>query len=134
MIEIIRKLSGIIKKYPLSCVILIVIWVLCFIDVPDTPLNNVRLIDKWTHVVMYFVLGLSLGFESTKKYRKASGVGLAVRVFVFPVVMGGLIEILQANCTGGRRSGDWLDFMADVIGCGVAFAICTLLVKCRAKA
>lgn len=114
--------------------ILTVIWVLCFIDVPDTPLNNVRLIDKWTHVVMYFVLGLSLGFESTKKYRKASGVGLAVRVFVFPVVMGGLIEILQANCTGGRRSGDWLDFMADVIGCGVAFAICTLLVKCRAKA
>lgn len=134
MIEIIRKLGGIIKKYPLSCVILIVIWVLCFIDVPDTPLNNVRLIDKWTHVVMYLMLGLSLGLESTKKYRKASGIGLAVRVFVFPVAMGGLIEILQANCTGGRRSGDWLDFAADAIGCGLAFVICTLLVRCRAKA
>jgi len=30
--------------------------------------------------------------------------------------MGGLVEIVQATCTGGRRSGDWLDFAADAIG------------------
>ena len=25
-----------------------------------------------------------------------------------PILMSGLIEILQEYCTGGRRSGDWL--------------------------
>ena len=30
--------------------------------------------------------------------------------------MSGLIEILQEYCTGGRRSGDWLDFAANSIG------------------
>lgn len=32
------------------------------------------------------------------------------------VVMSGTIEILQANCTGGRRSGDWMDFAANSLG------------------
>ena len=53
--------------------------------------------------------------------------------FVLPALMGGLIEILQANCTGGRRSGDWLDFAADSIGAALALAICMLPAKCRAR-
>lgn len=43
--------------------------------------------------------------------------------FVFPLLMGGLIEIAQATCTGGNRSGDWLDFLADGIGAVAATAI-----------
>ena len=30
--------------------------------------------------------------------------------------MGGLIEIVQATCTGGNRRGDILDWVADSIG------------------
>ena len=30
--------------------------------------------------------------------------------------MGGIIEIVQATCTGGNRSGDVLDWVADTIG------------------
>lgn len=48
--------------------------------------------------------------------------------FILPVVMGGLIEILQANCTGGRRSGDWLDWLADSIGVVLGDIIGILLV------
>ena len=33
-----------------------------------------------------------------------------------PILMSGVIEILQEYCTGGRRSGDWLDFAANTIG------------------
>lgn len=33
--------------------------------------------------------------------------------------MSGVIEILQEYCTGGRRSGDWLDFAANSIGATV---------------
>ena len=47
--------------------------------------------------------------------------------------MGGLIEILQANCTGGMRSGEWMDFIADAVGATIALVIGILLVKYRAK-
>ena len=30
--------------------------------------------------------------------------------------MGGLIEIVQATCTGGNRSGDVTDWLADAVG------------------
>ena len=30
--------------------------------------------------------------------------------------MGGLIEIVQATCTGGNRSGDVTDWLADTVG------------------
>lgn len=127
-------MGKIIKKYPISCVLLALIWVACFIDVPDTPLDNVRLIDKWTHIAMYLALGLAVGWEGTLRQHKADCLGLVIKVLVLPALMGGLIEVLQANCTGGRRSGDWLDFAADAIGAAVALAICIPLAKCRARA
>ncbi len=46
--------------------------------------------------------------------------------------MGGLIEVLQATCTGGMRSGDWLDFAADAVGATAGSAIGILLVWWRA--
>lgn len=123
-----------IRKYPISITLLALIWVACFIDVPDTPLKDVSLIDKWTHITMYLVLGLSIGWEGTLRQRKADMAGLVLKVLVMPVLMGGLIEVLQANCTGGRRSGEWLDFVADAVGAAVALAICIPLARCRAKA
>ena len=53
---------------------------------------------------------------------------------VAPILMGGLIEILQANCTGGRRSGEWLDFFADAIGVIISAIFGILLVWYHAKA
>ena len=50
-----------------------------------------------------------------------------------PSLMGGLIEILQAYCTGGNRSGEWLDFLADTIGSAIAFVIGILVAKYRAR-
>ncbi len=48
-------------------------------------------------------------------------------------MMSGLIELLQAYCTGGRRSGDWLDFAANTAGATLAAVIGILVVKRRAK-
>lgn len=127
-------MGKIIKKYPISCALLVLIWVACFIDVPDTPLKNVTLIDKWTHITMYLVLGLAVGWEGTLRHSKADVAGLVIKVLVLPALMGGLIEVLQANCTGGRRSGEWLDFAADAVGAAVALAICIPVARCRARA
>ena len=48
--------------------------------------------------------------------------------------MGGLIELAQAYCTGGNRSGDWMDWIANSIGVMIGTAIGSLVVYLRAKA
>lgn len=120
-------------RYPFSSVIIIGIWVLCFMDIPETPLSEVRFIDKWTHSAMYLILGLSISLEYLRTKRRSSYRTLVLWAGLMPAVMGGLIEILQANCTGGRRSGEWLDFLADATGTVTALAIGILLVRCRAR-
>lgn len=129
-----------IGDYPLSLFLTVIIWVLCFINVPETPLENITLMDKWTHIAMYLVLGIVIFWESNRKRKRAmppvqemKKAKVVLWTFVLPALMGGLIEILQANCTGGRRSGDWLDFTADSIGAALALAICMLPAKCRAR-
>lgn len=129
-----------IGDYPLSLLLTVIIWVLCFINVPETPLENITLMDKWTHIAMYLVLGIVIFWESNRKRKRAmppvqemKKAKVVLWTFVLPPLMGGLIEILQANCTGGRRSGDWLDFAADSIGAALALAICMLPAKCRAR-
>ena len=129
-----------IGDYPLSLLLTVIIWVLCFINVPETPLENITLMDKWTHIAMYLVLGIVIFWESNRKRKRAmppvqdmKKAKVVLWTFVLPALMGGLIEILQANCTGGRRSGDWLDFAADSTGAALALAICMLPAKCRAR-
>lgn len=129
-----------IGDYPLSLLLTVIIWVLCFINVPETPLENITLMDKWTHIAMYLVLGIVIFWESNRKRKRAmppvqemKKAKVVLWTFVLPALMGGLVEILQANCTGGRRSGDWLDFAADSIGAALALAICMLPAKCRAR-
>lgn len=123
-----------LRAYPLTILFLLVIWYLCFMDVPETPLQNVALIDKWTHCALYLVLGLLFSFEFLRTRPKASFLRLLLWIWLFPVCMGGLIELLQAYCTGGRRSGEWMDFVADAMGSTIAFLICTLWARRRAKA
>ena len=127
-------LQHILTKYPFSCIIVIGTWILCFMTIPETPLSSVRFIDKWTHSLIYLVLGLSISFEYIRTTKHPSPKFIVVWVWLIPVIMGGLIEILQSNCTNGNRSGEWLDFYADAIGSTIALVIGILLVRYRAKA
>ena len=121
-----------VKNFPLSSLLIAVIWIICIIPIPETPLSHVSMADKWTHMVMYFVLTMCVGFEMVRN-KQASTRQLLLYAWLIPVVMGGMIELVQANCTGGRRSGEWLDFYADAFGSTLAFLIGILLVRCRAK-
>ena len=52
-----KQLTTLIRQYPLSTTLIILIWILCLTPwIPETPLDDVSLIDKWTHLVMYGVL------------------------------------------------------------------------------
>ena len=58
-----------IRNYPLSSLLIVAIWVVCLIPVPETPLNDVNLIDKWTHFVMYGTLTSVIWFEYIRKHK-----------------------------------------------------------------
>ena len=128
-----RYLRHIVTSYPLSCVLIAAIWVLCFCTPPSTPLDHLQYIDKWEHTVMYLGTCLTIWIEYIRRHQRADGRKLFVGAWLAPVLMSGVIELLQAYCTGGRRSGEWLDFAANTTGCTLAALIGILLVVWRAR-
>lgn len=147
-------LKHLVRHYPISSFYILTIWILCFATIPSTPLDDVSLIDKWVHIAMYggtcgtiwieYIRRHSLWNRSDKVVNIREGITTkkpmsAQRLFLLawlaPVMMSGLIEILQATCTGGRRSGDWLDFAANSIGAtlGAVFGVVAIWVVRRRK-
>ena len=109
----------IIKSYPLTCLCVLVIWIICLIPLPETSLDGVPFVDKWTHIAMYAVLTSLFWIEYWRyTYRHAafSTQRLWIISFIVPILMSGVIELVQFYCTGGNRSGEWLDFFANSLG------------------
>lgn len=132
-----RKIAYIMKsirKYPVSMFLIAAIWTVCLIPIPETPLNDVPMMDKWTHFVMFGVLSLCIISEYVYRHRKPKGWDVALVGMLLPFAMGGMIELAQAYCTGGNRSGDVMDWLADGIGVLIGAAIGSLLVYYRARA
>lgn len=123
-----------IKKYPFSLFLVVAIWIICLIPIPETPLDDVPMIDKWTHFVMYGSLCSVIFAEYAYRHIKPNIKHLAIGGVLLPIIMGGLIELAQAYCTGGNRSGDWMDWIANSIGVMIGTAIGSLVVYLRAKA
>lgn len=76
-------------------------------------------IDKLVHIAMYALLALAVYWESRRGWVALTGA----------IAYGGLIEILQAYCTNGMRSGDWLDWFADIIGASISVSVIMLIKK-----
>ena len=124
----------ILFDYRLTGMLSLIILTFCLITVPKTTLSQVDNIDKIAHFVFFFGLALVAWWESAG--RKEQHLGFWIRFLLIgcaTIGLGGLIEVLQATCTGGRRSGEWLDFVADGIGSTLALLIGILLAKYYAK-
>lgn len=88
------------------------------LPVPETPLSEINFIDKWTHFAMYGTLTSVIWFEYIKRHKKNKTFqwkALLIDGVLCPVVMGGLVELAQANLTT-CRSGDWFDFLCNSLG------------------
>ena len=118
-----------VRTYPLSCCLAAGIWVLCLMPVPETPLSHVTLADKWAHMSMYAVMCLLAWTEYLRGHTVLRKKRLFIGAWLAPVLMSGLIEIAQATCTGGRRSGDWLDFAANAAGATLGLLIGIVLTQ-----
>lgn len=110
-----QKVTNCIKSCPFTSILVLVIWYLSLFTPPKTQLNEVHFIDKWAHLLMYGTLVCTLWIEHAKNHREKPGTAAALCLYLFPVLMSGLIELVQEYCTVSR-SGDWYDFAANAAG------------------
>jgi len=105
-----------VKDYPLSTTCIVLIWILSLMPFfPETPLDNVELVDKWVHVVMYGGTCAVIWIEYARRHQTPDYGKLFFWAWLAPVLMSGLLELLQEYCTV-IRTGSWLDFAANVVG------------------
>ena len=120
-----------LKRYPLSWCCIALIWILSLTPFfPETPFDKVEFADKWTHFIMYGGTCSVIWWEHLrhckKEARRPNLHALFWYAFVGMILLGGLMELLQAYCTT-TRSGEWLDFFADTIGVFLGTAIDLLM-------
>ena len=115
-----------LRKYPFSLLCVALIWYLSIWFLPPdyVELPSINFLDKWTHFVMYGGTCSVIWWEYLRSHR---GLPLPVgKLFLLawlaPVLMGGVIELVQAYCTT-NRSGEWLDFAADAVGVTTGVAV-----------
>ena len=136
------QMSQYLRHYPLTWLVIVIILILSFMPIPETPLSDVAFIDKWTHIAMYAGLAGTIWFEHLRLHGlrfapQPHGLRrvelhicrLFVGALLLPTLLGGVIEVLQENCTNHVRSGDWLDFAADALGALIAWTLFFLLVR-----
>lgn len=104
-----------LRTYPLTALEVPVIWVLCLMPVPETPLQDVPFVDKWTHVVMYAGLCGTFWTEHLLRGSALLSGRILLLAMLLPAGMSGALELLQAYATT-CRSGEWLDFLANTAG------------------
>ena len=122
-----------ITKYPFSVGCIALIWILSFLPFfPETPLDGVVFIDKWVHILMYGGTFTVLWIEYAHSHHAPDYEKLFFWAWLAPVVMSGIIELLQEYCTT-TRSGEWLDFAANTTGVTLAGVIGLLILRLRPR-
>jgi len=122
-----------LKKYWLSIVVILIIFVLCLMDTTPLPPQPMSNFDKLVHTVMFLGLSGVVFFDTTGYLRFAvSNLEIFFSAFLFPIAIGGLVEIMQ-EYVSATRSGDWFDFLFNVVGAilglGIAFLINNYFLK-----
>lgn len=130
------------QAYPLTWLVVLAIHILCLMPVPEMPAIEFEFADKWTHLVMYAGLCLAIWYElflhhgmrpflhlsqvqtQTFRWRR-----IRIGALWLPIYLGAHIEVLQATCTGGTRSGDVIDWLADSLGVLIVWIIANIVVK-----
>ena len=128
-----NRFRHLIRHYPLTLICLAAVWYLSLlINVPETPMNDVPFIDKWTHLVMYGGTCTVMWVEYMRCHDRLIGWKLFLYAWLGPILMSGLLELMQRYCTT-NRAGEWLDFAANSTGVTLAAVIGLLMWKMRGK-
>ncbi|MBE6247884.1 MAG: VanZ family protein [Prevotella sp.] len=118
-----------VRKYPFSLLCILLIWTLSLLPFfPETPFDDVAFIDKWTHLVMYGGTCCVIWWEYLHSHQKVNYNRLFLFAWLAPILMSGLLELLQEYCTT-TRSGEWIDLLANTTGVTLAALIGLIYMK-----
>lgn len=102
---------------------------------PDNDIKWWKHTDKVVHALMFGGFTIACVYDYTRKFRVATvSIKTILKISAISITFGGLIEIAQTVMNIGR-SGDWLDFVADIAGI-VIFAliskwVISIVIPCR---
>lgn len=108
-------MKAFIKNYPVSLIVIAIIFYLSFFTPPKTRVEEIPNIDKIVHFCMYGGLTFVIWTEYLWHHNAINWKRLIVGGILCPIIMSGLIEIGQGTLTV-NRSGDWMDFVANSLG------------------
>lgn len=116
---------NIVKKYPFTCATTLVVCILSLapIGAPEIA-GDVPFFDKWAHCVMYGSLTCVVWFDM--RLRPVTMPRAIVCGFLYPILLGGLMEVCQTYLTT-YRSGEWLDFAANSLGVAAGLVVGTTM-------
>lgn len=92
-------------------------------DFREMPKVNIPFFDKIVHVALYVFLTIVLifDFRSHNKFSKNSSMYI-VQCILFPIILGGCIEIAQGKWFY-PRTAEWVDWFADILGVSIGLVI-----------
>jgi VanZ family protein len=119
-----------IRKFWKSLSLLLILLYLSFAppsNFKEVPPIKIEYFDKFVHVVLYVIFTVILivdfrKFLDVKTYKSI----FFICCFIFPVLLGGFIEIAQETWFS-PRTAELIDWFADIIGIGIGFWIATFI-------
>ncbi len=93
-----NKVLSVLKKYPVSTIIAVAIFLLCIARPPSNlPKMSISFTDKIGHFLVYFILAISMVLESkrNKDFVNISRKSLTINFIALGVFFGVFIEIVQ---------------------------------------
>ena len=119
-----------IKNYPFSIIFFLVITYLSLVQPPQIGTLLFKGWDKFVHFCMYGGLSGMFWIEFLLKHRKkkANYIYAVVGAVLYPVLLGGLLEICQ-NYFTKYRSGDWMDMLSNTGGVIIASIIAWFILR-----
>lgn len=116
------------KSYWKSFLVLIMVLYLSFAS-PST-FEGIKIpfpqADKIIHCIMYAAFAAILSFDFfTQKKRNKSKLSFIVICIILPVMIGGLVELIQEKFFY-PRSAEWIDWLSDTLGVLFIWLIVTI--------
>ena len=105
----------ILRHYPFSILRILAIWYLSFFTPPHTQLEEINNFDKLGTCMHVWWSQFHYRIEHLIRHKQIKKIQLTIGGILLPILMSGIIEILQSQCTD-NRSGDWMDFIANCTG------------------
>ena len=122
-------------KFWKSIITTIVICYLSFAQ-PDTfdkvPKLHIDNLDKLIHMIMYFALTSILWYDYSKIVKHKTEKTLIIVGVVYPILLGGFIEIAQQKWFY-PRTAEWIDWGADILGVLIGSILVFMVYKTKKK-